>query len=96
LKGSVQIVHANFLEVEISGPFHVVAYWSGFGTGSEAEHITLLRRVAGWLGRDGRAVVEVFEPDWWSRCYKREEFPNGIMRTLGFDANTKRLQVTYV
>jgi len=43
-------------DVDIGGPFDAVCYWDGFGIGDDQDQRRLLRRIAGWLAPDGRAL----------------------------------------
>lgn len=66
-EGSIEFVRADFYTVEFGRVFDVVCYWDGFGVGSDDDQIRLLRRIAhDWLGPDGRAIIEVFDPAGWA------------------------------
>jgi SAM-dependent methyltransferase len=92
--GSLQAITGDFYEVEPTGPFDVVAYFDGFGIGSDEDQRGLLRRVAGWLAPGGCALIDVLAPLYWSRqAGNEEEFPEGTgVRYLdGFDAVGSRM-----
>lgn len=68
LGGRLRIVRGDFYEVAFAGRFDVVAYWNGFGVGSDADQRRLLSRIADeWLAPGGTALVDVFNPLVWAR-----------------------------
>lgn len=63
----LQIVRGDFYTVDLDGRFDVVVYWNGFGVGSDADQRRLLARIATeWLGPDGTALIDVFNPLVWA------------------------------
>lgn len=93
--GRLRIVSADFLRVELDGPYSVVACWSGFGSGQLDEHAVLLRRIAGWLAADGVGLVDVFDPDWWQRADGDERDLAGVRRRFGFDHVAQSFEIRY-
>lgn len=92
--GSLRAVAGDFYEIELPRKFDVVAYFDGFGIGSDQDQRRLLRRIAGWLVQDGCALIDVFVPGYWAkRAGSEEEFPtgSGIRYLDGFDAEGCRL-----
>jgi SAM-dependent methyltransferase len=92
--GSLRAIAGDFYEVEPTGPFDVVAYFDGFGIGSDEDQRRLLRRVAGWLSPGGCALIDVLVPWYWFRqTGNEEEFPagSGVRYLDGFDAEGSRM-----
>jgi SAM-dependent methyltransferase len=92
--GSLYAIAGDFYEVEPTGLFDVVAYFDGFGIGSDEDQRRLLRRVAGWLSPSGFALIDVLVPWYWLRqAGNEEEFPtgSGVRYLDGFDAEGSRM-----
>ena len=92
--GSLRAVAGDFYEVEVEGPFDVVAYFDGFGIGSDEDHRRLLRRIASWLHRSGHALVDVLTPWYWATAAgSEEEFPpgTGVRYRDDFDVAESRM-----
>jgi SAM-dependent methyltransferase len=63
----LRVIRGDFYEVAVEGRFDVVAYWNGFGVGSDADQRRLLSRIASeWLGPEGAALIDVFNPLVWA------------------------------
>jgi SAM-dependent methyltransferase len=62
----LQVVRGDFYTVGIAERFDAVAYWNGFGIGSDADQRRLLRRIAAWLEPGGTALVDVYNPIVWA------------------------------
>jgi SAM-dependent methyltransferase len=63
----LQVVRGDFYTVAVEGRFDTVAYWNGFGIGSDADQRRLLRRIAGeWLAPGAVALIDVFNPLVWA------------------------------
>lgn len=63
----LRIVRGDFYTVPIAERFDAVAYWNGFGIGSDADQRRLLRRIAAeWLEPGGTALVDVYNPIVWA------------------------------
>jgi SAM-dependent methyltransferase len=87
--GSLRAIAGDFYEIESPGTFDVVAYFDGFGIGSDEDQRRLLRRIVGWLVPDGCALIDVFVPWYWAgQAGNEEEFPtgSGVRYLDGFDA----------
>ena len=66
--GTVEVIQGDFYTATIAGLFDIVAYWDGFGVGSDADQRRLLRRVAEeWLRADGCMLLDVYNPFPWAR-----------------------------
>jgi SAM-dependent methyltransferase len=92
--GSLRAIAGDFYEVEPTGTFDVVAYFDGFGIGTDGDQRQLMRRVLGWLAPGGCALVDVLVPWYWARqAGSEEEFPkgSGVRYLDGFDAEGSRM-----
>jgi len=92
--GSLHSIAGDFYEVELPGTFDVVAYFDGFGIGTDQDQRRLLRRVVGWLAPGGSALVDMLVPSYWARrAGTEEEFPpgSGVRYLDGFDAESCRM-----
>jgi hypothetical protein len=92
--GSLRAIVGDFYETEPPGTFNVVAYFDGFGIGSDEDQRRLLRRIVGWLFPGGCALVDVLVPWYWAgRAGNEEEFPvgSGVRYLDGFDPEGCRM-----
>jgi SAM-dependent methyltransferase len=92
--GSLRAIAGDFFEAEPPGRFDVVAYFDGFGIGSDEDQRRLLRRIVGWLVPDGCALIDVLVPWYWAgRAGNEEEFPtgSGVRYLDGFDSGGCRM-----
>ena len=65
--GSLRAIAGDFYEVDPPGTFDVVAYFDGFGIGTDEDQVRLLHRIVGWLAPGGCALVDVLVPSYWAR-----------------------------
>ncbi len=93
--GSMQAIHADFYTFEPGGKFDVVCYFDGFGIGEDDDQRRLLRRIAGWLKRDGSALVEVCAPAYWAAVAGTTMRLGDASRRYGFDATGNRMLDTW-
>jgi SAM-dependent methyltransferase len=92
--GSLISITGDFYEVDPGGPFDVVAYFDGFGIGTDDDQRRLLERIAGWLAPDGCALVDALTPWYFAKTAgDEEEFPegSGIRYREGYDADGSRM-----
>jgi SAM-dependent methyltransferase len=92
--GSLRSLAGDFYDVDPGGPFDVVAYFDGFGIGSDRDQRRLLRRVGGWLTIGGCALIDVLTPWYFAKTAgNEEEFPegSGIRYLEGYDAEGSRM-----
>lgn len=70
----VRVIEGDFYAVELDGRFDCVAYWNGFGVGTDGDQRRLLRRITElWLAPGGHVVLDVFSPWRWARAAGRRE-----------------------
>jgi SAM-dependent methyltransferase len=92
--GSLEAVCGDFYEVDPARLFDVVAYFDGFGIGTDDDQRRLLRRIDSWLTPDGSALIDVFSPASWVRSAGgTEEFPpgSGVWYRDRFDPEGSRM-----
>jgi hypothetical protein len=92
--GSLRYLASDFYSVDPGGPFDVVAYFDGFGIGSDEEQRRLFRRVGEWLPSSGCALIDILTPWHFARTAgDEEEFPegSGVHYREGFDAEGSRM-----
>ena len=92
--GSLRSITGDFYEVDPGGSYDVVAYFDGFGLGSDEDQRRLLRRVGGWLTIEGCGVIDVLTPWYFAKSAgSEEEFPegSGIYYREGFEAEGSRM-----
>jgi len=92
--GSLRSIAGDFYAVDPGGSFDVVAYFDGFGIGSDDDQRLLLKRVAGWLSSDGCALIDALTPWYFAKTAgNEEEFPegSGIRYREDFDADGGRM-----
>ena len=92
--GSLRSLVGDFYSVDPGGPFDVVAYFDGFGIGSDEDQRRLLGRIGDWLANDGCALIDVLTPWYFAKTAgNEEEFPegSGVQYREGFDAEGSRM-----
>jgi len=61
--GTLDIREADFFTAQFDGRFDSIAYWNGFGIGTDADQRRLLVRIAReWLAPGGSVLIDVFTP----------------------------------
>ncbi len=89
--GALTVIHGDFYEVALSGPFDVVCYWDGFGVGEDADQRRLLQRIAGWLAPGGCALIDISTPWYWAAAAGQEMRIGNAQRRYDFDAEGCRM-----
>lgn len=89
--GSLTVIEADFYEVELTDAFDAVCYWDGFGIGSDSEQWRLLRRIAGWLAPDGRALIDISTPWFWKAAAGQEMQRGAATRRYDYDVAASRM-----
>ena len=93
-RGSLRSLTGDFYDVDPGGSFDVVAYFDGFGVGSDEDQRRLLRKVAEWMTADGCGLFDILTPWYFAKTAgNEEEFPegSGISYREGFDAEGSRM-----
>ena len=61
--GSLKFVKGDFYTTELGKNYDVVAYWNGFGIGTDMDQRRLLKRICDdWLADNGRALIDIGNP----------------------------------
>lgn len=89
-RGSIRVVQEDFYKIGLPAQFDVVAYWDGFGIGSDDDQIRLLKRISNWMKRDGRALIEVYSPLYASKTVGKKVRFKTCTRAYDFDARNAR------
>lgn len=84
--GELKPLVGDFLTVPLEGPFDLVTYWDGFGTGQDEAQRRLLMRISGWLAADGRALIDIYNPVHAIRQEGREMIFGAARRRYEYDA----------
>lgn len=91
-----EVIEGDFYALQLPTPFDVVAYFDGFGVGTDADQRRLLQRIAGWLAPGGVAAIELYSPWFWAGAAGREHaLGPGARRRYGFDADGCRMIDTW-
>ena len=80
--GCLQGIAGDFYEIELDGRFDVVAYFDGFGIGTDDDQRRLLLRISEWLTPEGCALIDVFSPWYWAIAGERGRVPGGRRRVM--------------
>lgn len=94
-EGRLTVFTANFYDVALEGTFDAVCYFDGFGVGPDADQQRLLRRIAGWLGGSGVALIDVFTPWYWASVAGIRHQQPGWVREYSFDGEGCRMLDTW-
>lgn len=92
--GSLRAITGDFYEVDPGSPFDVVAYFDGFGIGTDDDQRRLLDRIVAWLTPEGFALIDVLPPWYWAGVAgSEEEYPegSGVRYRDSFDAEGSRM-----
>ncbi len=89
-RGTVRVVQGDFYKIGLTEQFDLVTYWDGFGIGSDDDQIRLLKRIANWMKRDGRALIEIYSPLYASKTVGRKVQFETCTRVYDFDARNAR------
>lgn len=95
---NVTALCGDFNEIDLQETFDVVLYIDGFGVGNDAEQLSLLKRIHTWLKDDGRALIDIYNPNYWRKAsgQKMRPFPSDVIsRVYGFDVQTNRMTDTW-
>lgn len=85
IQGALKVIHGDFYDVSLEGPFDAALYWDGFGVGTDADQRRLLRRVASWLSPAGVMLLDVYTPWYWAAIAGTRQDEETYSRAYGFD-----------
>ena len=94
----VNILCGDFYELNINESFDCILYIDGFGVGEDEDQLRLLNRIYNWLNKDGYALIDIYEPNYWRQVYKGEIVLNDdatVFRMYDFDEQTTRFTDTW-
>lgn len=89
-RGSIRVVQGDFYKIGLTELFDLVTYWDGFGIGTDADQIRLLKRISNWMKPDGRALIEVYSPLYASKTVGKKVRFKTCTRVYDFDAQNAR------
>lgn len=93
--GRMRVIQGDFYTIDLDGRFDIVCHFDGFGVGEDADQQRLLNRIFSWLAPDGRAVVEIYTPWYWSKVAGRTMNWRGVARRYDYDPNSNRMLDTW-
>lgn len=88
-------LNGDFYSIKLTQKFDVIAYWDGFGIGTDDEQIRLLNHCAGWLKPDGIVLLEISTPWYWAKVAGQKMQLEDAHRQYTFDADHCRLLDTW-
>lgn len=91
----INIIEGDFYAVELERTYDAVTYWDGFGIGSDSDQQALLCRIGHWLGDEGRALIDIYTPWYWSRIAGHEMKFQRSHRRYDFDTETQTMIDTW-
>jgi SAM-dependent methyltransferase len=69
--GTLRVLEDSFYTLALAETFDAICYWDGFGVGTDEQQHILLKRIAGWLAPEGRALVDINTPWYWAKVAGR-------------------------
>lgn len=94
----VNVLNADFYQVQLPQQFDAVLYLDGFGVGNDADQLRLLERIHHWLTDDGYALIDIYEPNYWQKTSGIEMYVSHDkkgMRKYGYDEESRRMTDTW-
>lgn len=88
----------DFNELDLQETYDLVLYIDGFGVGTDKEQVSLLKRIHTWLKDDGRALIDIYNPNYWRKASGQQmrPFPSDVIsRIYGFDEESNRMTDTW-
>lgn len=64
----VNFLREDFYQFDAQSQFDLVYYLDGFGIGTDADQLKLLKRIKEWLKPEGKAYIEVYNPNHWRKA----------------------------
>ncbi|HEX7736567.1 MAG TPA: class I SAM-dependent methyltransferase [Ktedonobacteraceae bacterium] len=89
--GTLRVLEDSFYTLALPETFDVICYWDGFGVGTDEQQQALLKRVAGWLAPEGRALIDINTPWYWAKTAGRQMTASTFARQYDFDADGCRM-----
>lgn len=88
--GNIDSVHGSFYDVQITDKFDAVIYIDGFGTGTDADQLKLLKNIKHWMNDGGCALIDIYQPEHWKKADGIEMRPDpsnnhDIIRRYSYD-----------
>ena len=74
--GNIEVIHGSFYDVQITDTFDAVIYIDGFGVGTDADQLELLRKIGQWLDNEGCALIDNYQPEHWKKADDIEMRPD--------------------
>lgn len=83
---NVNYICGDFYQVSLDETFDLVLYVDGFGIGTDAEQVSLLKRIRAWLNDDGVALIDIYNPRHWEKAAGvRMSLGDNVTREYNFD-----------
>lgn len=87
---NINTVHGSFYDAQIAEKFDAIIYIDGFGVGTDEDQLKLLKNIEQWLGDDGCALIDVYQPEHWKKADGIEMYPDpkrkpDIVRRYSYD-----------
>ena len=64
----VNFLREDFYQFDAASQFDLVYYLDGFGIGEDADQLKLLEKIKEWLTPEGKAYIEVYNPNHWRKA----------------------------
>jgi SAM-dependent methyltransferase len=91
----INVIEGDFFVIQLEASYDAVTYWDGFGIGRDADQEALLGRIRHWLTDDGKALIDVYTPQYWSKMAGREMSFGRAHRRYDFDPATQTMVDTW-
>lgn len=92
----VEFIQADFYQFQPSKKFDLVYYLDGFGLGSDDDQLKLLKQIHTWLKPEGRAYIEVYQPDYWRKAAGQQmALGSDFKRVYAFDEKDQAMVDTW-
>ena len=92
---NLRIINDDFYTTSLDDTFDVISYWDGFGIGTDADQIRLLKRCGAWLKSDGVILLDVYTPWHWAQAHGQTMQYRDVYRQYDFDAIGCRMLDTW-
>ena len=87
---NIDAIHGSFYDVYLPKKFEAIIYIDGFGVGTDADQLKLLKNIHHWMTDDGFALIDIYQPEHWKKADGFEMYPNpekmpNIIRKYSYD-----------